>query len=204
MMKTQHIGGVNVMSTLQQLETTLDQWYKKSPIHLPESARKWIGDNVWWIVIIGVIASVISVVGSIRALFWADDLLKQTREFAASIGVTVPNDNLAYDISLWVSAIVFIIVILIELRAIQPLREKKKHGWDLVFLAALLSLAGGLVSGLISGAVVGPIVGTIVGAVIGGFFLFETRSQFLPAAKQSHGKSSPATHASTKTPEEDQ
>lgn len=172
------------MSALKNLEQTLVQWQKQSPVHLPATWRRWLGDNSWWLVIIGVIAAALSVIGSLRSLLWAEDLMRTTRQFAESLGVTVPNTGLMYDVSLWISVATLAIVALIQLRSIQPLREKKKSGWDLLLLAAVISLVGSLVSGLVTGSIVGTVLGIAVAAVISWFVLFEIRGQFLPADKK--------------------
>lgn len=171
------------MSTLKNLEHTLAEWQKKSPVHLPETVRKWLGDNAWWLVIVGIALSILSVIGSLRTLFWAEDVLRQARQLAISLGVDVPGNSLAMNIGLWISLITFVVVIVIELKSIQPLRSKKQQGWDLTFLAVLISIVGSFIAGIIQGAVAGTIIGTIIGAVIAWFFLFEIRSQFLPTEK---------------------
>lgn len=188
------------MSALTNLEQTLVQWQKQSPLHLPASWRKWLGDNSWWLVIIGVVAAALSVIGSLRVLLWAEDVLRTTRQYAESLGVTVPHASATYDVGLWISVATFVVVALIQLRAIQPLRAKKKSGWDLLFLAMIVSLVGGLVSGLLSGSILGTIVGLAISAVIGWFIIFEIRGEFLPASSKKP-KDTPKTDGPT-TPEE--
>lgn len=172
------------MSALKNLEQTLVQWQKQSPVHLPATWRRWLGDNSWWLVIIGVIAAALSVIGSLRTLLWAEDLMRTTRQFAESLGVAVPNTGLMYDVSLWISVATLAVVALIQLQSIQPLREKKKSGWDLLFLAMIISLTGSLISGLVGGAILSTVIGLAIAAVIGWFILFEIRGQFLPASKK--------------------
>ncbi len=184
------------MSALKNLEQTLAGWQKNSPIHLPVSVRKWLADNAWWLVIVGIVGSIISIIGSIRALMWANDVLYQARQFSAALGVDTPS-TLGSDISIWVSMAVFVVVIIIELKAIQPLREKKKSGWDLVFLASLIAIAGSLVSGIASGGIVATIFGTAIAALLSWFFLFELRLEYLPKEKKT-ASFKPATEGDTK------
>lgn len=171
------------MEMVHSIEKVMEKWFKQLPFHLPEKARKWLGENMWWIVIVGVVFSIWSIINSLRALFWADTILQQAREFAAAMGVSVPN-NALIDIALWVNIIAFAVSISIEALAIKPLRSMKKKGWDLLLLAMVVSIAGSLVSALLNGAIVEAIIGTVLGVAIGGFLLFEIRGQFLPAKKE--------------------
>lgn len=172
------------MSTLKNLEQTLVNWQKNSPVHLPVTWRRWLGDNSWWLVIVGIVLSALSVIGSLRMLLWTEDLLRTTRQFAESFGVTVPNTGVMYDVGLWISVATLAAAALIQIKSIQPLRDKKKSGWDLLFLAAVISLVGSLVSGLVTGSIVGTVLGIAVAAVISWFVLFEIRGQFLQADKK--------------------
>lgn len=174
------------MELVHSIEKVMNGWFKNLPFHLPEKARVWLGKNVWWIVIVGVVLSAWSIISSLRALFWADTFLQQAREFAAAMGVSIPNSSLA-DVALWVSIITFAVSILIEALAINPLKVMKKKGWDLLLAAMIVSVVGSLVSSLINGAIVGAIIGTVLGVAIGGFFLFEIRGQFV-AAKPAKDK----------------
>lgn len=174
------------MELVHSIEKVMNGWFKNLPFHLPEKARVWLGKNVWWIVIVGVVLSAWSIISSLRALFWADAFLQQAREFAAAMGVSMPQNGLV-DVALWVSIVTFAVSILVEALAIKPLKVMKKKGWDLLLVAMLISIAGSLVSSLIGGAIVNAIVGTALGLAVGGFFLFEIRSQFV-AAKSTHTK----------------
>ena len=50
------------MEFISQLERTVQGWLKAVP-HLPEGARKWLGDNIWWIAAIGAVLTGIGVLG---------------------------------------------------------------------------------------------------------------------------------------------
>ena len=171
------------MSALKNLEQTLVEWQKSSPVHLPAPWRRWLGDNSWWLVIIGLILAALSVIGSLRTLLWAEDIMRTTRQLAESLGVAIPSSSFAYELSLWISVVTLVVVALIQLRSIQLLRDKKKSGWDLLLLAMIISLAGSLVSGLVAGSVLSTVIGIAIAGLIGWFVLFEIRGQFLPADK---------------------
>lgn len=171
------------MSVLHEYETAVDGWYKKSPVHLPDTARTWIANNAWWIILVGAALSILSVISSLRTLFWTDQVIEDLRQFAAAAGVDT-GGNVMIDIGLWVSIITLAVAVIIELRAVTPLRAKRKAGWDLLVLASIVSLIGSLVSGILIGSVIPTILLTAIAAVISGFFLFEIRQKFLPATKR--------------------
>lgn len=167
------------MELLHKVEDAMGEWYKKLSLHLPEKARKWLGDNVWWIVVVGLIASIFLVFSSLQVLFWAESIVRQTNELAVALGVTSPASGV-YHVAVWISLITFVITIIIEAMSIKPLRLKKRSGWDLLFLAMIVGFVGNLLSGLFNGSIIASIIGVVVGLAIGGFFMFEIRSQFTP------------------------
>lgn len=158
------------MQVVNDLEKLLVEQFAKVPFHLPAGARKWLGENAWWLVIVGIVLSMLAVVGALQTLLWAQNL-------ASMYGVVVPRSAMA-DIGLWVSVAVFVVTIIIEAKAVTPLRLKQKKGWDLIFLATLISLVGSLVTGVLSGSVVGSLFGVVLGVAIGGFFLYEVHGEF--------------------------
>ena len=50
------------MKSIYKLEKMIESWLKPVP-HLPTEWRKWLADNAWWLTIIGVVLSTISVLG---------------------------------------------------------------------------------------------------------------------------------------------
>lgn len=164
------------METIVKLEKTLAGWYKQLPFHLPLEGRKWLAENAWWLVLIGVIASVLSIVGSLRSLFWAQDLSNSVLgDLAAYYGAPVYNPWV--DGSLWVGLVSFAIILVLEVAAINPLKVRAKRGWDLIFLTMLVGAIAAVVSVVVTGSMYG-LLGAAVGVVVGGFFLFEVREQF--------------------------
>jgi hypothetical protein len=55
------------MEVLSKLERIVAGWLKSVP-HLPNGARRWLGDNVWWFAVVGAVLGVIGVLGLIVAL----------------------------------------------------------------------------------------------------------------------------------------
>ncbi len=50
------------MESLQKLEATVGEWYKGMP-HLPKNGQRWLAENAWWLVLIGVILGAIGAIG---------------------------------------------------------------------------------------------------------------------------------------------
>lgn len=174
------------MNELHKLELSLKKFFDNFPIHLPKGARVWIASNAWWIVIAGIVLSIFSLIASLKALLWAESAVKEYQELAATYGVTTDTGSAATsELSLGVSLVALVVVLAIEIKSINLLKDRKKSGWDLIFLATLVSIAGSLISGFIAGSVISTIFGAALGALISGFFLFETREEFFPGSRQS-------------------
>lgn len=67
--------------------------------------------------------------------------------------------------------------IIIEAMAISPLKVGRKKGWDLMFMAMLVGVLGGLISAVLSVRLF-DIVFQAIGLFIAGYFLFEVRNYF--------------------------
>ncbi|MDB5165848.1 MAG: hypothetical protein JWM00_738 [Candidatus Saccharibacteria bacterium] len=183
------------MELVKKLEVTLAGWYKQVPFHLPVGGRKWLSENVWWIVLIGVIAGALSIIASVQAFLWAEQVSRQYRESVLYYGITpTVNDSMAMTV-VWVSVLFYVAVIVLELLAISPLRARKKRGWNLLFLAMLVSAISGVVIAVLQTSV-GSLLGTALGLAIGGYFLFEIHSHF--GGAQTVKKAKPAPHTAKK------
>lgn len=157
------------METLHKLENTAGGWFKGAP-HLPVNARKWLADNVWWIVIVGVVLAAFGLAALLPVLFGASVL---TSSLAAYAGV----DTARVMLAAWVGVAFLAAVVVVELMAVTPLKEKKKAGWDYLFLALLLSIVSSVV-GLVITYDFSNVIGAVLTALIGGYFLFEIRGHF--------------------------
>lgn len=71
----------------------------------------------------------------------------------------------------------------ILLMAYSPLKERKRRGWDLLFLAALINLIYGVLSMFIQNRGVGSLFWSIVSSVIGFYLLFQVQNKFSKASK---------------------
>ena len=158
------------MEFITKLETTLAGWYKQVPFHLPPSARKWLTVNVWWLVLVGVVLSVLGLVSALKGMMYMNEVASQYEAIAGYYNVRDSSWN--YNTALWVSVVFSLVIVVIEATAIQPLKSLKKRGWDLLFLAMLVSALSAIVGAVLSYSL-GSLIGAAIGLAIGGYFLFE-------------------------------
>ena len=158
------------MEAVHSIEKTMGGWYKDVP-HLPKEFTKWISVNAWWLVIIGVAAGVIGLFGMLAAVGIG----------AAVVSVYAPYAGAALVGTAYVGALVSLVfgvaAVIIEATAISPLKTMRKKGWDLMFLAMLVGLAGGAVNSLLTLQIFGLLF-LAVGLYLGGYLLFEVRNHF--------------------------
>ena len=161
------------MQQLAPLEEAIAKVHKDLP-HLPKGLTTWLVENAWWLVIIGVALGVFGVLATFTTLV-AGSLLVGSLAGAAAGG--------ALFLSGTISLVVMIATIIIETMAIQPLKVRQKRGWNLLFLASLVGITGGLVSSLFSGpwGILNGIIWTAVGAAISFYILFELRVHYVTA-----------------------
>lgn len=157
------------METINKLEVTMAAWYKGLP-HLPEGARKWITNNVWWLVLVGVILSLMLIIPAFSLLL-----------FSGAVVTTYGATQSAYYGAAFIPALIGLVIVVVDLvlsiLAISPLRAHHKRGWTLLFITMLLGVLSGILT-LFSNQDFGSFLSAIVGAAIGGYFLFEIRDNF--------------------------
>jgi len=172
------------MEYINKLEKVVLGWAKDVP-HLPVVARKWLGTNVWWIVLICAILSGISFLISVSNLFNQLSLLN-----APSNAYYVTSDYTSIAILHIVVSAVFILVsgLLLAL-AVQPLQNKEKKGWVLLFVTLILEALSVVVNSVLTFSVVGFVLGILFGAIalaIVAYFVFEIHDQFGRREKTIH------------------
>lgn len=173
------------MEFISKLESTIGGWVKNVP-HLPASGQRWLGQNVWWIVLIGAILAGIGILFAIGGIFTLIALLSAV---SATYYVTGVAGIGALGIVGAIVALVFLIIqALLLALAVGPLKARLKKGWVILFAAWLVNVLGVVVNSVLTFSVGGFIVGILFGAVgiaISGYFLFEIHGQFAHATKAS-------------------
>ncbi len=164
------------MEALTSLEKTLSKWYKDLP-HLPKGFTEWLAENIWWLVVIGVVLSVISLLFLIPAALIVLGItsgVASTYGYPGAMGVT--GAGLAW-LSITLSIAALVITTIIEAMAINPLKVKAKKGWTLLFAVAVINFAFNIVFSLVDINIFG-IFTAVLWAAVWGYFLFEIRSYF--------------------------
>ena len=167
------------MEQVNKLEKTLLEWYSKAP-HLPENVRTWLAENAWWLVIIGVVLSVLGLLSLVSVLFLASAGLSLAGvaaggAYGAAAGVALGGVLL---VTTLFSAALFVVEVVLLGMAISPLKSHKKRGWNLLFYVALLNAVVTVVVHVLSFDLVGLVWG-LLWAAVGAYFLFETRNYFV-------------------------
>lgn len=164
------------MEFLYKLEERVFGWFKGAP-SLPKETRKWLGENIWWIVIVGLVVNVLNI---LRGLAY----LERQISLQGSVANTYLVSTSASDWSIVTTSVslVFLIVqALILFFAIQPLRDKQKKGWVLLFASWLVGGVALVANALLTLGIFSFIITILFGAVwlaISGYFLFEIHGQF--------------------------
>ena len=163
------------METLKKLEHTIAGWFKKAP-DMPKEWRVWLGNNIWWVAIIGVVSCALATIGMLGVLFGSFAL------FGAVVVQPVASTVVAWGVVHSVISLIFIVGQgALLLAAIQPLKAKYKRGWVLLFAAFLLSALSVAVNSVLSLSVVDFISSILAGVIslgIGGYILFQMHGEF--------------------------
>ncbi len=164
------------MELLTKLEQQVLKWAKGVP-HLPTPARKWLGDNVWWIALVGAILTGIGILFELVRLVNVISIIGTPAEsyFAAATFTT-------WTIVTVLIGLVFMVIEgLLLASSVTPLKEKQKKGWVLLFVLWLVSAVSVVVTAVLSLNPFGFVLVLLPGAIwlaITGYFLFEIHGQF--------------------------
>lgn len=162
------------MKQIGKLEFLLASWYGRLP-HLPEKGRRWIADNCWWIVLVGVILLSLNILGVLGILLAGTMLLS----VAAGVYGAMLGGVVALLALVWIA--LYILTTVLLAMAVGPLKLHKKRGWKLLFLVTAISVIVEISYVFVS-ADVGSFIGSMIGTAVGAYFLFEIREYFAVAA----------------------
>lgn len=186
------------MEAINNLERTIAGWFKDIP-HLPLEFRKWLGDNVWWIVLIGVVLSVLALFPILMGLMVATGVgvaIGATGVYGTATGGLIGFAIIGTFLAL---ASLGATAVLLGL-AVSPLKAKKRKGWQLLFIVLIVgtvfSVAGNILSFNFGGFV--GLISTALWTIVQAYLLFEIRSEFghkvatKPVAAKSSAKATKA------------
>lgn len=161
------------MESLQKLEATVGEWYKNMP-HLPKNGQRWLAENAWWIVLVGVILGAIGAIGLLMVTLAAGAILTGAfGVYGAALG------GVAFVAALVGVAFMAAYVIVAGL-AISPLKAMQRKGWSLLFLTVVINVAA-LALDFVFTFNLFKLVWGLVMAAVGAYFLYEVRDYFVVA-----------------------
>lgn len=165
-----------------QLETKLNDAFVKSAPELPKGGKDFLVQYIPYLALIG---GLFSLWAAFNLWNWANEVNKAAdavNQLGAAFGVEpVATDR--WTVALWISLALLAVTAVLYILAYAPLKARKKAGWNLLFYALLINLAGGVV-GLFAdsygyGGGFGGLIGSLIGFAIGGYLLFQIREAYL-------------------------
>lgn len=185
---------------MQQVEQKLDDLLvKNAPVHLPEEAKKMIGQLMPWVTLIGGVLSVAGawvLFSSINAVSYlggiADDAARMY-----GYGYTSAGRGLVFIV--WISIALLVTQAVLHFMAFPALRLLKKSGWRLLMYANLLWLVYNIVYFFYLMDVMNLIF-SLIGSLAGLFILFQVRGLYSDAGTPIAAP--PSAPAAPSTPSE--
>ena len=171
------------MELITKLEKIILGWVKNVP-HLPAAGQKWLGLNMWWIVLVSAIIGGLVSLYLLNSLFTVISLLDAVSSTYYVTGAYTATAVLHSVISLVLVAAVTALLAL----SVKPLKDRQKKGWVLLFLTWVVFVATVVIDAVVSSSISGFIVALLFGAIfaaISGYFIFEAHSQFAHPAKKA-------------------
>jgi len=169
------------MELISKLEKIVLGWAKNVP-HLPPTARKWLGINIWWIVLICAVITAIAFLSNLDTLFRYISLLGAT-----SSAYYINASYTSYAVMNTAVNLIFLAASAALLGlAVKPLKEKQKKGWVLLFFSLLVIALSVVVGAVLSFSVGGFVVQILFGAIVLGavaYFITEIHGEFAHPAK---------------------
>jgi hypothetical protein len=172
------------MELFKKLETMIENWLKPIP-NLPKNAQKWLSENVWWLALVSVILSVISILFAFGALATYASVTSSV----ALYGLNAVIYDQTWLVRSVITLLFTIVIVILTAAAIKPLQLMSKRGWRALFFVFVVSAAETVANALLTLSIVGFIVNIIFGAIgltIAVYFLFQIRGYFGSAIKAKH------------------
>lgn len=163
------------MEAVRTIEKKLVEINKGLP-KLPKDMTAWLANYAWLLVLLGVTVSILSLFTILPVLLGALGLVSVIE---AQYGLSRYGLDAAGWLSVVLSIINLLIVICLEILAIAPLKRKNYRGWELIFIASLVSIIVGIAGSIIV-MQPGSLVLSLVVYGIGLYVLFQVREHFAP------------------------
>jgi len=168
---------VHDVAATSQLEEALNDLFVKSAPSLPEKFKKFLVDIAPWLTLLAGVLVLWSALALWRWAHVANNAINTLNSIANVYGVeTGISSRMTFGV--WLGVGVLLVEGILYLMAFKGLRDRVKAGWDLLFYAALLNVAYGIVLLFTDRGGAGSLVGTVIGTAIGLYFLFQVRSHY--------------------------
>lgn len=164
------------MDTIRKLEHQVLAWFKNIA-HLPRGFREGLAANLWWIILV---VAILSTIGILFESLWLTGVTASIGAVAGAysqIGVLSAWGLIVATVGLFFAVLQTILMFI----AVQPLKERQKKGWVLLFGVLLVSAMATVVGALLTLNPFIFIANIIFGALwlgVFGYFLFEIHGQF--------------------------
>ncbi len=165
---------------LQPLESALADLFKSLP-NLPKGFTDFLAKIAPILTLIFGILGVLSAFALFRWVNRVDNTVNNLNDLARSYGVDTVSHS--WSVMVIISLIAMLLTSIIYIMAYSPLKQYKKYGWDLLFLAFLVNLVSSVVTSFSDYGTPSNLVGTVIGAAIGGYLLFQMRPYYTGHAK---------------------
>lgn len=165
------------MTSANQLEESLNDIFGKKAPQLPANAKKLLVEYLPWITLI---IGVLTLLATLSLWHWAhttNDLLNYANSYRAAAGLS-PVEQAHMSIGIWLGIIVLFVEAVLYVAAFRGLRARAKSGWDLLYYAALVNIAYGVLIMFTDYGSIGSLIGNLIGSAIGFYFLFQIRSSY--------------------------
>jgi uncharacterized membrane protein YfcA len=171
------------MISLAKAENKVGGWLKSVP-HLPKNGQRWIAENAWWIVLVGIIAAAISIMFGINSISKYATFVGNASSY---LGLYVISPYAAgWIFSAIISLALAMLVVILLATAINAIKEQQKKGWERLFIALLIGVVSVVAGAFLTFNVFDFIFNVIFGGVglaIVAYFIFEIRSYFVGSAR---------------------
>ncbi len=164
------------MELLKKAEDSLGNVFKNAP-KLPENAKKTIVDFAPWVTLL---LGILMLASAWWLWDWANSttkLVDYANELSRAFGgKDVASDRLT--VVIWLGLIAQAAQAVLYILAYSGLKARKKGGWNLLFYAALVNIAYGVIILFTDYGTFGNFLASLVGSAIGFYFLYQIRPYY--------------------------
>ncbi len=176
------------MNRLQKLESLIQEWLRPLP-HLPDNVRKWLANNIWWMVLVAAFGSAIATLMVLGGIFAYMNFIGNASSYAGFYMTAAYSAGWIWTAIVGLLFLAFATVL--YSKAVTPLKEHRGLGWRMLFILLLVAAVKVLLDAVLTFSFFAFIFGIIFGVVglaISAYFLFEIRSYFVKSTRHLHAK----------------